>query len=342
MKKALKIFFVVGSIAIVAIIFSAFRKDKIEFVQPKGFPKPLYDFSKNPITDAGFKLGRKLFFDPVLSQDSTISCESCHLQFTAFTHVDHALSHGINGLKGNRNSPTLQNLAWNKFFMWDGGINNLEVQPLAPITNPLEMANTMENVVRKLNHSASYRMRFYQAFGDSVVTGQHVLKALSQFLLLLESFNSKYDKVMSGEQKFSINEQHGFELFKKNCAACHTNQTFTDGAFHNIGLNYDSELKDIGRAKITKDKIDSMKFKTPSLRNVAVSYPYMHDGRFKTLEDVIDFYTQKKYGKTNLDKILKRQIILNEQEKKDLVAFLKTLTDKEFLFDLKFRNWVNE
>ena len=324
------------------MIFSSFKNSKIEFVQPKGFPKPLYDLSKNPLTDAGFKLGRKLFYDPILSKDSSTSCNSCHLQYSGFTHIDHALSHGIHGLKGNRNSPVLVNLAWSKFFMLDGGVTNLELQPLGPITNPVEMDENMAHVVMKLNRSHYYRSHFGVVFGDSVVTGQHVLKALAQFLVMLESYNSKFDKVMRGEESFSAEEENGFRFFKKNCAACHINQTFTDGAFHNIGLTYDAELKDVGRMKITKDKRDSLKFKTPTLRNIAASYPYMHDGRFKTLEEVIDFYAEDKSKNEIVDKSLKRKIIFKNNDKKDLLTFLKTLTDKEFLYDLKFRDWVNE
>ena len=339
-----KILFTLFFCSIIFVVQSSFTHDKneIKFIQPKGFPKPLYDFNKNKITEAGFKLGRKLFYDPILSKDSSTSCNSCHLQFTAFTHVDHAFSHGIGGQTGTRNSPTLQNLAWQKFFMWDGGVTNLEMQPINPIESPIEMGNTMKVVVNKLNHSAYYKHKFYEAFGDSIVSGQHVLKALSQFLVMLESYNSKYDKVKSGEEKFTINEESGFQIFKKNCASCHTGNLFTDGAFHNTGLHYDTELKDIGRMKITHDKNDSLKFKTPTLRNIAVSYPYMHDGRFKKLEQVIDFYTEDKSKNNSIDKHLKRRIILSAQEKKDLISFLQTLTDKEFLFDLRFRDYVNE
>jgi cytochrome c peroxidase len=342
MKFSKKILLLIFCATVSVVIFSSFKKSKIEFVQPKGFSKPLYDFSKNPLTEAGFKLGRKLFNDPILSKDSSTSCSSCHLQFSAFTHVDHALSHGIHSLQGNRNSPVLVNLAWQKFFMLDGGVTNLEMQPLSPITNPVEMDETLEHVVMKLNRSKYYKSKFQQAFGDSVVTGQHVLKALAQFLVMLESYDAKFDKVMRGEENFTAQEQNGFNFFKKNCANCHTGQTFTDGGFHNIGLPYDAELKDVGRMKITKDQRDSLKFKTPTLRNIAVSYPYMHDGRFKTLEEVIDFYDEDKSKNKIVDKSLQRKIIFKENDKKDLLAFLQTLTDKEFLYDLKFRDWVNE
>ena len=163
---------------------------------PKSWPKPHYDFSKNPLTEEGFQLGRNLFYDPILSRDNTISCASCHIQASGFTHIDHALSHGIEGKIGTRNSMTLMNLAWSKSFMWDGGVTHLDTQPLNPITSPLEMDETMANVVKKLQETEKYKVLFTAAYSDSKVTGQRVLKALSQFELMLKSSNSKYDKVM--------------------------------------------------------------------------------------------------------------------------------------------------
>jgi len=314
-----------------------------KFAVPKGWPAPVYDFSKNPLTPGGFKLGRRLFFDPALSRDSSISCASCHLQFTGFTHVDHPLSHGINGLKGNRNSSTVFNLAWSKTFMWDGGVNNLEVQPISPITNPVEMDNSMANVVATLQRSSAYRAKFAAAFGDSNITGQRVLKALAQFTVMLESYNSKYDKYMRKEpgDKMTPGELHGLALFRSHCASCHAEPLFTNNGFENNGLAVDSELHDIGRMKITQNRDDSLKFKVPSLRNVAVSYPYMHDGRFHTLEAVIDHYTGGIVKTRTLSKQLQKPIALSPQDKKDLIDFLKTLTDREFLFDMRFRNFAD-
>ena len=329
--------------AILLILASGFdiKQDDIKFVVPDGWPKPVYDFSKNKLTVDGFKLGRKLFFDPILSRDGSTSCASCHTQWSGFTHVDHSLSHGINGLKGKRNSLTLFNLAWNTSFMWDGGVNNLEVQPLGPITSPVEMDNTLENIVKKLDTSKAYKTRFYLAFGDSAVTGQRILKAIAQFTVMFESFNSKYDKYIRHEAggEMTNQELNGLKLFRENCETCHNEPLFTNNSFQNIGLAVDTELNDMGRMRITNDFHDSLKFKVPSLRNIADSYPYMHDGRFKTLMQVLDHYTDGIVESPGLAKELRKPMILTPEDKKDLIAFLQTLTDKEFLYDMRFRDW---
>jgi cytochrome c peroxidase len=195
---------------------------------PKGWPQPKYDFKKNPLTEESFQLGRHLFYDPILSRDNTISCSSCHLQQTGFTHVDHQLSHGIEGKIGTRNSMAIINLAWNKDFMWDGGVNNLEVQAINPITSPTEMDEKLENVVAKLQNSPKYRTLFTKAYGDDKVTSQRLLKALAQFTVMLKSSNSKYDKVMRKEENFTQQEQRGYDLFKTNCATCHKDPLFAD------------------------------------------------------------------------------------------------------------------
>ncbi len=308
------------------------------FVTPKGWPQPNYDFKKNPITTAGFQLGRHLFYDPILSRDSTISCSSCHLQATGFTHVDHKLSHGIDGRIGTRNSPALMNLAWSRSFMWDGGVNHLDMQPLSPISSPEEMDETMVNVVQKLNASARYREMYQLAFGDNVVTGQHTLQALAQFALMLNSYNSKYDKYIRKEAggEFTEQEVNGLALFRKNCASCHSEPLFTNQQFANNGLPVDTVLMDFGRIKITQKPVDSLKFKIPTLRNIQFTFPYMHDGRFKKLYEVVNHYTDGIQASKTLDTKLKKPIVLSPNEKTDLVAFLLTLTDREFLFDPRF------
>lgn len=311
----------------------------IHFVQPKGWPKPHYDLSKNKITRNGFELGKLLFFDQILSRDSSTSCASCHVQFTGFTHVDHALSHGIDGLKGTRNSPVIFNMAWAPSFMWDGGVNHLDAQPIAPITNPVEMDNTLEKALKKLQAQHYYRIRYYKAFGDSEITTQRTMLALSQFILLLESYNSKYDKVKRKEkgEKFTAQEQKGYSLFVKNCSGCHKEPLFTDYSFQNNGLKPDAQLNDPGRFKITKSPEDSLKFKVPSLRNVAVSFPYMHDGRFRDLKQVLEHYTNGIYLSRTTSSLISKGITLSDEEKECLIAFLNTLTDKDFLFDFRFR-----
>lgn len=310
----------------------------IQFVVPEGWPQPVYDLSKNPITDAGFQLGRQLFYDPLLSRDTTISCASCHLQATGFAHVDHKLSHGIYGKIGTRNAPVIMNMAWNRYFMLDGGVNHLDMQPLAPITNPLEMDETMERVVEKLNASPKYRRLFQSAFADSVATGQKTLQALSQFILMLNSYNSKYDKYLRKESggEFTEQEQRGLAIFRHHCAACHTEPLFTNGEFANNGLPPDSALMDLGRMRITRNPADSLKFKVPTLRNIQFTFPYMHDGRFKKLLEVVNHYTDRIQHNATLDAHLQTPIVLSHEQKIDLVAFLLTLTDRDFLFDIRF------
>jgi cytochrome c peroxidase len=313
--------------------------DEIKFVVPKGWPRPAYNFSKNPVTQDGFKLGRKLFFDPALSRDSSTSCASCHLQFTNYTHVDHALSHGINGLKGMRNTLSIINLAWNKSFMWDGGISNLETQPLAPIENKVEMDNSLANIVTALKKSPSYTAKFKKAFGDNAeITGPLVLKALTQFMISIQSYNSKYDKVMRHESgvTFTESEKNGLSLFRKHCESCHKEPLFTNNSYENNGLEPDPTLKDGGRIKITGNKADSLKFRVPSLRNIEVSYPYMHDGRYRNLEMVLFHYSAGIAHTYNLSAKLQKPIPLTENNKKDIIAFLKTLTDREALYDKRF------
>ncbi len=302
--------------------------DPVELDFPKNWPQPTYDFSKNPLTREGIELGRRLFYDPILSRDSTVSCASCHLSFTAFTHVDHALSHGIEDRIGTRNSPTLMNLAWAKHFMWDGAINHLDFQALAPISHPSEMDNSIEKVVRKMQPKPVYRALFFNAFADSTATGERVLKAISQFELTLISANSKYDRMVLGTEIFNQQEKNGYAIFQKNCAPCHAEPFFTNHDFEKNGLPLDTFLKDFGRMNITKLASDSLKFKVPTLRNIEFSYPYMHDGRFRKLREVVNFYAST--AATG------QKIELSPNEKVDLVAFLLTLTDREFLFNPAF------
>ena len=320
-----------------------FKFDYPYFVQPKNFPPPQYNFSKNRQTETGFQLGRKLFYDPILSRDSSTSCSSCHLQATGFTHVDHSVSHGIEGRKGTRNSMALINLAWNTSFHWDGGVNNLEVQAINPITNPVEMDNSLENALKSLNKSAIYKTYFFKAFGDSVATSQNMLKALAQFTVSFVSYNSKYDKYVRHEMGGDMTEQelNGLKLFRINCNSCHKEPLFTDFSFQNNGLPIDTFYKDLGRYQITQNPVDSFKFKVPTLRNIEFTFPYMHDGRFKKLKDVINHYTSENteggiQKSITLAKELQKPIKLNANEKKDLIAFLLTLTDFEFLSDKKF------
>lgn len=337
MKNKVFFAFIFSSLFLVAAK-SRLLLHPVSIQYPASWPKPAYDFEKKPLTKEGIELGRKLFYDPILSKDNTISCSSCHLSFTAFTHVDHSLSHGIADSIGLRNSPVLINLAWNKSFMWDGAINHIEVQALAPISHPAEMGENIVSVVAKLQATKIYPLFFQEVFGDSIITGARLLKSLAQFQLTLISSNSKYDQVMRREPgiNFTEQEEKGFQLFKTNCSSCHQEPLFTTGEFANNGLSVDPSLKDIGRMKISLDPKDSLKFKIPTLRNIEFSYPYMHDGRFKTLYQVLNHYAKGIQSNPTLAPELKNKIPLTDDEKVELVAFLFTLSDKEFLFNPQF------
>lgn len=317
---------------------NVFEPHYFQPVYPQSWPKPIYDFENNPLSLEAVELGRSLFYDPILSADSTISCASCHLSFSAFTHVDHALSHGIGDSIGTRNAPSLMNLAWNKSFMWDGAIHHLDFQALGPIENPTEMGETIAHVIQKIKRSTTYPQRFFQAFGDSIVTAEYLLKALSQFQLTFISANSKYDQVQRQEPRvaFTAQEKNGYLLFKNNCAICHAEPLFTTGEFANNGLPIDTNLFDFGRYGITENEADLRKFKIPTLRNIEYSYPYMHDGRFKKLSEVLDHYSNGIEKSGTLAKELETKIELTSNEKVDLIAFLLTLSDREFIFNPTF------
>lgn len=322
-------------IAISLFLVFGFTTVKVfELKFPSYFPKTIYDLKTNPLTPAKIELGKALFYDPILSKDNTISCASCHSSYQAFAHTDHQLSHGINDLIGTRNAPALFNLAWQNVFMWDGAVNHLDVQALAPIAHPKEMNEKIENVVKKLQTSKLYPKLFLKAFNDSIITGEHVLKALSQFQLTLVSAGSKYDRVKQNKASFTEQEQNGYKLFLENCNACHTEPLFSNYKFANNGLNVDTTLKDHGRYSITKSNTDSLKFKIPSLRNLSYTNPYMHDGRFNKLHQVLNHYINIKDSKV-LSPELKKPIQLNADQKTDLIAFLLTLNDSAFVFNPK-------
>ncbi len=278
---------------------------------PKGWPKPSKDiFAKNPLTEEGFQLGRKLFYDGRLSKDGNIPCASCHQQFAAFANYDHDFSHGFNNSFTRRNAPPLFNTAWMKELHWDGAINHIEVQPLAPMTATNEMAETLENVLKKLNADTAYRRMFKAAFGDATINSQRMLKAIAQFTGSIVSCNSKYDKVKRGEASFTMSEEQGYQVFKANCNSCHTEPLFTNNTFRNNGLDINKTLADFGRMTITGNAADSLKFKVPSLRNSYLTAPYMHDGRMAGLQQVIEHYRNGiNNDQPTLDTLLKKRIL---------------------------------
>ena len=310
-------------------------KDNHFFYPPDYFPKPVYNFEQPPLDSNKIELGRILFYDPILSKDNTISCASCHSPFNAFAHTDHDLSHGIFDSIGNRNAPALFNLAWQKTFMWDGAINHLDMQALAPISHPSEMGSNINEVIKKLNESKAYKELFLNAFQDSTISTSKILKALSQFQLTLVSSNTKYDKVKMGKETFTEQEKNGYQLYKNNCASCHSEPFFSNYNFENNGLPIDPTLNDMGRYVITENENDKRKFKVPSLRNLSFTYPYMHDGRFMTLQEVINHYTSGIEHSETLSSQFNESIELSSNEKVDLISFLLTLNDKDFVFNKK-------
>ncbi len=303
--------------------------------RPAYFPAPAYDFRANALTKDKVELGRVLFYDPILSADNTISCASCHSPYNAFAHTDHDLSHGIADLIGTRNAPALFNLAWQPIFMWDGAIHHLDMQALAPISHPREMGEEIGHVVQKLQAKSLYPPLFQAAFQDSHVTGQHVLQALAQFQLTLVSCHAKYDSVKLRQARFTPQEAKGYALFKQNCNVCHREPLFSTYQFANNGLPIDTTLDDLGRYQVTQKPADSLLFKIPSLRNISFTYPYMHDGRFKKLYQVLNHYTSGIASSPTLSRELQHPIVLSAVEKTDLIAFLLTLNDKAFVFDPK-------
>lgn len=296
---------------------------------PYGWPKPATDiFAVNRLTEEGFQLGKKLFYDGRLSKDGNFPCASCHQQFAAFATFDHDFSHGFNNSFTTRNAPGTFNLAWMTKLHYDGGISHIEVQPLAPITAQNEMAETIENVLNKLKADTAYPKMFRAAFGNTEINSQRMLQALSQFMGSIISSNSKYDKVQRGETVFTASESRGYVLFKAKCESCHKEPLFTDNSFRNNGLAVSPYLNDYGRMLITNDKNDSLKFKVPSLRNVALTFPYMHDGRIYSLGSVIDHYrTGIITTQPTLDPLLVNRIAITNTEKTDILQFLNTLTD---------------
>ncbi len=318
--------------------------DDLKEVIPQGWPNPVYRFTNNPVKEEVFILGRALFYDPILSRDNTISCGTCHQQFVAFANADHALSHGIDDKLGTRNSPSLFNLNWHPNFMFDGGINHIEVQPIAPIENPVEMDLNFAAALNKLRASQKYLKLFKDAYGSEEITDARMLKAMAQFMGLMYSYSSKFDMYIRGENDVQLNdaEKRGYQIFLQKCNSCHTQPLFSDFIFRNNGLSVHPLLKDSGRAHITGLPQDRYKFKVPTLRNIALTGPYMHDGRFTTLQQCLNHYTNGVTNLENLDPLLQPNgIELSASEKSDIIAFLNTLTDYKFINDKRFSEPTN-
>ncbi|CAM1363522.1 Cytochrome c peroxidase [Tenacibaculum sediminilitoris] len=303
--------------------------------------------TNNPLTEEGITLGKKLFFDPILSKDNTQSCASCHDPKNAFTD-DTQFSEGVDGKFGTRNSMPLFNLAWNfdERFMWDGKELSIERQAFSPVRNPIEMHSTWKNVAEKLQQHTEYPTLFQQAFGTSKVDSTLVTKAIAQFERTLISGNSKFDQYLLGKTELTPEEQNGFNVFmdeaRGDCFHCHgsdNNPLWTDNKFHNNGL--DEAFIDLGLGNVTGDPNDNGKFKTPSLRNLKFTAPYMHDGRFATLEDVINHYSEGLKQSSTIDPLMKKVsqggVQLSNKDKADLKAFLLSLSDTNFVNNPNFQ-----
>lgn len=307
---------------------------------PADFPALAFDRDKNPVTVNGVALGKKLFYEGRLSRNNSISCGFCHIQENAFTHHGHPVSHGIDNRLGIRNASPIQNMAFLRNYTWDGVSHDLDERSLVPITTDFEMDSSMPEVVGKLNTDANYKKLFKAAFGDENITGERVLKAISQFMVTMVSADSKYDRVLKGKTVFTAEENEGYQLFRNNCASCHSGTLFTDESFRNTGMYYNAQYNDRGRYRVTLDWNDNMKFRVPSLRNVEYTAPYMHDGRFTTLEAVLNFYSDLVENQPNLDPLLKKDghvgIRMNPSEKQYIIAFLKTLSDQNFITNKAF------
>ncbi len=312
------------------------KPQPIPFLYPKSWPAPKPIFKYNKLTEEGFQLGKKLFYDGQLSSDGEVSCANCHQQFAAFSNYDHALSHGVNNSFSQRNAPALVNVAWMPYLHWDGAINHIELQPLAPITAPNEMGSSLADALLRLRKDKSYPPLFKAAFGDTVINSQRMLKALSQFVGSLVSCNSKYDKVIIGKTQFTSAEAKGYQLFRDNCSGCHQEPLFTDNSFRNNGQSL-NRFNDLGLMQISQLQTDSLKFKVPTLRNIQVSAPYMHDGHVATLGAAIEHYNNGiDTSRNDIDPLLKKKFNFSTAEKSALIQFLYTLTDSSFLRNPRF------
>ncbi|MCF8464746.1 MAG: cytochrome-c peroxidase [Flavobacteriales bacterium] len=314
---------------------------------PQGLP-PMDAFIplNNPMTVEGVALGRKLFYDPILSGDNTQACAHCHKQEFGFGDP-RQFSEGIDGSIGTRQAMSIINLGWNQFgFFWDGREATLEDQALKPVTNPVEMNTTWPEVEAKLNADATYKLLFKQAYNVDYIDSLTVAKAIAQFERILISGNSKFDKWYNQQSiQLSESELRGFILYNgegADCFHCHgLGGLITDNRFHNNGMDTDFSA-DEGRYLVTGNDADKGKFRTPTLRNIEFTAPYMHDGRFQTIEQVVDHYSQHILPSATIDPLM--ELVgnggaqLTQQDKDDLIAFLKTFTDEGFLTNPEFSN----
>lgn len=336
-----KVYFTLASIV---LLLSCSRKEEPELVPldnpelelaiPMGFPTLNSAVQKNRPTKYGTALGEMLFHENKLSGNNTISCASCHNQAMAFAdNVPQAI--GIYGRVGLRNTPPIQNLAFLNFYNWDGNVLQLEKQPLVPIITHEEMNSSILEVMAKLKDVPAYKELLLKAFGDEQLTADRIYRSLAQYMYTLISADSKYDRVLrQAGLSFNESEARGFAVFKSKCASCHSGALFTDQSFRNIGFPLNPSSEEAGRARVTGIPADYMRFRVPSLRNIAFTAPYGSFGQFASLMDLLDYMDNGVLAADNLDPIFKEngnRLPLSAQEKTDIVAFLHTLSDKGFV-----------
>ncbi|MDF1672936.1 MAG: cytochrome c peroxidase [Vicingaceae bacterium] len=328
MKLGYKKYIIVLSVLAV-FVFSFKLQDDYVLIIPDGFPEPVMPVG-NELTTSRVELGKKLFFDPIVSKDSTVSCASCHLPELAFADTNR-FSFGVENRLGKRNSPSIMNIVYHKGFMRDGGMTSLEMQVLAPVQEHVELDNNVLVIVEKMKNNPEYvnlSKRAYDREPDPYVF-THAISAYERTLIKADS---KYDDYHRGNKEaLSKSEKRGLDLFmskKTNCSECHSGIHFSDFSIKNNGL-YQLNYADSGRMRVSLNEADRDLFKVPSLRNVAITRPYMHDGSIPTLEAVVEHYN--KGGKNHKQKSeLIQPLALTVVEKQDLVNFLKSLTDKEY------------
>ena len=364
MRSRLFIFFL-GAVTLSAVRRTA---ESYDLVYPSYFGNRINIPADNPLTREGVYLGRVLFYETRLSANNKVSCESCHQQRLAFTD-GRAFSQGIDSIVTPRSSMSLTNLLWGRSFFWDGRATALEQQAATPLTAPHEMGQSLERSAEQLRHTRLYPSLFQSAFGTDSITGDRIVKAIAQFERTLISADSRYDKYLRGQYQPDSAEARGMALFMKspsmernirgaNCEHCHGSPRFSLEQFHNNGL--DSIPSDPGRETLTGLPADRGRFKVPTLRNIALTAPYMHDGRFKTLEEVLDHYSEHIHNSASLSPVLQNAsnsmegkdnaadgarytattggLKLTGQEKKDIISFLHMLTDSSFITDARFSN----
>ncbi|CAM4080479.1 MULTISPECIES: cytochrome-c peroxidase [Flavobacterium] len=323
----------------------SYENISIDFQVPSNFPPISHDLANNPLTEKGFELGKKLFYEGRLASDGIVSCGFCHIQEDAFTHHGHTFSHGVGDNIGTRNTPPIQNLAYQSAYMWDGASTHLDLQPIIPFTSEIEMNGNFSDAIAMMRADPEYPKLFKQAFPDGEVNAENMLKALGQFMVMVTSSNSKFDKYRRNEVGGTMNtdELEGYAIFNQKCSSCHATDLFTDNSFRNNGLSVNPAINDVGRYRVTELEQDKHKFKVPSLRNIEKTAPYMHDGRFFTLEAVLNHYSSGVVNSLTLDASLSENgtlgIPLTTSEKVKVIAFLKTLTDYQYLTDSRFSEY---